>query len=346
MHFHCHNYLVDCLNHTSATTLWIVDETTSKAVLSQIRPRDSLSAITHRFDIHQYLLNQGLNTALSDYEFRELDSKIFQRIVFPVAKERALAHHCINSAFDLLALNGRLVLLGEKNQGIKTHFKNAEAVFTNTGSIKKHGNCYVAELEKYTEKSGPPLDSKHYDELRKIHTDTLDFLSKPGIFGWDKVDQGSALLVNELCNLIDEGFQTSGSMLDLGCGYGYLLLMTKDLAFSRRVATDNNTAAVNAARANCQQQQLQAEITLDNAGMQLREKFDLILCNPPFHRGFTVDGDLTTLFLTQCRRLLSKKGTVLMVVNQFIPLEKLAVEYFEDIAVLSQQQGFKVVSLS
>lgn len=346
MHFHCNNRLVDCLNSSALNTLWIVDETTSSAVQAQVRPCDSLRAITHRFDIYQQLVDNGFEVSLNDYEFETFTAAEFQHIVFPVAKERALANHCINWAFRLLALQGKLTLLGEKNQGIKTHFKNAETVFTSTGIIKKHGNCYVAELKKNSAKGGAELDSKHYGDLRRVDIDEFSFLSKPGIFGWDKVDQGSALLVDQLRQLLDGGFKAAGSLLDLGCGYGYLLLMTKDLPFNHRVATDNNAAAVKAALANCRENQLEVDVTLDSAGSQLRETFDLILCNPPFHRGFAVDGDLTTLFLTQCRRLLAPQGTALMVVNQFIPLEKIAMSYFNNIDVLFQEQGFKVVKLS
>src|SRR5690606_14598650 len=124
----------------------------------------------------------------------------------------------------------------------------------------------------------------------------------PGIFGWNKLDRGSVLLAEQAVAVLSgaalPGASTSdvasgepasgglGSVLDLGCGYGYLLLATADLPFSSRTATDNNAAAIIAAEANFDQRELAVTVTLDDCGAHLQEQFDVILCNPPFHHGF------------------------------------------------------------
>jgi 16S rRNA (guanine1207-N2)-methyltransferase len=42
------------------------------------------------------------------------------------------------------------------------------------------------------------------------------FISRPGVFGWDKADQGSQLLLQHIPRNL------SGRGADFGCGYGFL----------------------------------------------------------------------------------------------------------------------------
>jgi 16S rRNA (guanine1207-N2)-methyltransferase len=121
--------------------------------------------------------------------------------------------------------------------------------------------------------------------------------------------------------------------------------MTLSLPFTHRVLTDNNAAAILAASHNCKTHSLTAEIVAADAGNTLEASFDLILCNPPFHQGFNIDGDLTDKFLASAQRLLKHDGCALFVVNQFIPLERKAQNLFRRIELLTQEQGFKVIRL-
>ena len=133
--------------------------------------------------------------------------------------------------------------------------------------------------------------------------------------------------------------------LDLGCGYGFLTIASNHLPIQKRVLTDNNAAALTSARHNCAQLGLNAEIIASDAGQQLTSQFELILCNPPFHQGFSVDGDLTDKFLRSTKQLLAKQGVAYFVVNQFIPLEKKALVHFKIVKILAQNKSFKIVEL-
>lgn len=353
MSMHLEHVLIDLLNQPSngapgngsPGTLWIVDENLSSEQLLAVHPRAELCAITNRFEVGVVLADRGLQCSVSDFAFSALPAQQFSRIVYRVSKERAIVHHCVNESFRLLIPGGTLHLLGHKDDGIKTNGKNAEQVFRSTARLKKHGTAYSVTLTKPATLNPEWLDSKNYAQLRECHVNEWSFISKPGVFGWNKVDLGSELLAQEAHKLLGKG-NTAGSVLDLGCGYGYLLLVTADLPFSRRVATDNNAAAVLAANANFQQKNLPVTVTLDDCGAHLQERFDVILCNPPFHQGFSTSSALAEKFLLQIRKLLSANGVALVVVNQFIPIERIAAEYFSNITTLRHSDGFKVVALS
>ncbi|MDO9319365.1 MAG: methyltransferase [Gammaproteobacteria bacterium] len=349
---HLEHLLIAMLNDASTdaqgATLWIVDENLAPAQLQAIHPRANLLAITNRFEVGEALRAAGQQVLVNDFDFAALPVTSVARIVYRVSKERALVHHCINEGYKLLAPGGSLNLLGHKDDGIKTHGKNGEQLFRSKAQLQKHGIAYCTTLRKFSQlaNANPEwLDSKDYPRLRPCQVGALEFISKPGVFGWNKIDHGSELLAREARQVL-HGRAALGSVLDLGCGYGYLLLVTADLPFAKRSATDNNAVAVLAATTSFAKQQLSVGVTLDDCGEHLQERFDVILCNPPFHQGFSTSNALAEKFLTEIRRLLSDKGIALLVVNQFIPVEKVAAEHFQNISTLCLQDGFKVVQLS
>jgi 16S rRNA (guanine1207-N2)-methyltransferase len=339
------NTLQSSLADDAGSTLWIVDENIPPSQLAALRPQANLHILTNRFDIAFTMRSAGFHVALSDFLFDELSAVPLQHIVYRVSKERAVVNHCINEAMRNLCLGGQLHLIGNKDDGINTNGKHAEQVFAKKSQKLKHSTAYRFSLTKQSDVTPETawLDSKNYSELRPCGNDDFGFISKPGIYGWSKRDKGSALLAEQALQVFA---QQTGSVLDLGCGYGYLLLATKQLPFARRCATDNNVAAVHAAEASFLDQQLSVQVWLDDCGTHINEAFDALLCNPPFHQGFDNSNAISEKFIKSIRRLLKPSGTALVVVNQFIPMEKLAAPLFHKVSVLCEEQGFKVLALS
>jgi 16S rRNA (guanine1207-N2)-methyltransferase len=172
----------------------------------------------------------------------------------------------------------------------------------------------------------------------------MNFYSKPGVFGWEKVDKGSQLLVSCLPPVI-QYMKGVESVLDLGCGWGYLMLATQSIPIDVRVATDNNVAAIDAAKRNFSEAGMNVQCVVDDCASQVRQRFDLILCNPPFHQGFQVSDSLTEKFLKSATRLSRRSTRAIFVVNQFIPLQKLAESYFKESRLLASADGFNVFEL-
>jgi 16S rRNA (guanine1207-N2)-methyltransferase len=263
-------------------------------------------------------------------------------LVYRVSKEKALVHHLINQAAMQLPDGAQLWLCGGKQEGILTYIDKATTVFGPLASESKgDGATRLACFRRDTGLSGH-LDDRDYGTLRPTVTDNdLSWFSKPGQFGWEKIDAGSRMLVTHL-----PACAPLGATLDLGCGYGYLSLNAAKAGASRIVATDNNAAAVASCRHNLAQSGAVAEVIADDCGATLTGPFDTVLCNPPFHQGFSTRGDLTDRFLQAARRLLAPRGQALFVVNQFIPLEQKAQPWFAGINVLERDRSFKVVRLS
>ncbi|MFC6979874.1 class I SAM-dependent methyltransferase [Microbulbifer taiwanensis] len=135
-------------------------------------------------------------------------------------------------------------------------------------------------------------------------------------------------------------------VVDLGCGYGYLSAQLAIRGNYYFTATDNNAAALQACERNFRERGLEGVVVPSDAGAELENRIaDLLVCNPPFHQGFQVEGDLTDRFLKQSARLLKTAGYALFVVNEFIPLVRKGRDYFSGVQLLAKDQGFCVYRL-
>tara|TARA_B100000809_G_scaffold190388_1_gene188979 strand:+ start:934 stop:2004 length:1071 start_codon:yes stop_codon:yes gene_type:complete len=329
-------------------TLLIADENTL-GTLGAVTQRPTLGIISNRFDVAEQFLKLGINTRFCDFEFDGFADNSVERIFYRVSKEKPVVHHIINQAHLKLVNDGQLIFCGHKKDGTKSYFEKAKQLLGGCATLKKNGDSYTATINKKmsdSELSGP-LDDKDYPVLRSVlQVSGLNTLSKPGLFGWDKVDRGSKLLMEQLPEVLASLDIKPASLLDLGCGFGYLTLASHEMEFDYRCATDNNAAALIAAKANFQQNSLEVDTIAADCADSIDRKFDLILCNPPFHQGFSITGDLTHKFLAATYRLLSAHGAALLVVNQFVPIERKAQALNFSVTLLMNNGSFKVVLLS
>ena len=337
------------LNQSQGRWLVVADENWQGLDWSTVHSTKANSRVvfSNRFDIAEAAQQARLDCTFNDFDFSHLAPQSFDGVVYRVSKERATNHHIINCAGTLLKSGGTLLLGGEKNDGLKTYAKQAGKLFDNPTHAEKNGRAYIASIT-LDQLQPIPLDDQDYPQLRAVHLDNqLTVHSKPGIFGWDKIDRGSALLAAHLPQFLDSYPKPPQSVLDLGCGYGYLALCASQYNFQQIVATDNNAAALTATRENLGPiDGIHSNVIATNAGDQLSQQFDTILCNPPFHRGFTTDNHLSAKFLQNTQRLLKPDGRALFVVNTFIPLEQKAKHFFETVEVVETDGSFKLVMLT
>ena len=315
----------------------------------------AVQVLSNRFDITHQAQLAHCNCLFNDFDFSVFPSGSFKRVVYRVSKEKPVAHHIINHSLRLLADDGELILLGAKNEGIKTYASKAGIYFNSGAAVTKHGNNYLATIGKDAtstidvEKRLLPLKSPYENLAPVITCDGNQLYSKPGLFGWNKVDRGSALLARHLGDFFT-GFATPPeTLLDLGCGYGYLSLMAAQAQAANPlhiVASDNCAAAIIACRKNFSAFNINGEVIADDCAGGITKTFDALLCNPPFHQGFKTDSRLTEKFIKSAARHLEHSGRALFVVNQFVPLEKLAQSIFSHREKLVEGDGFKLVVLS
>lgn len=166
-------------------------------------------------------------------------------------------------------------------------------------------------------------------------------LSRPGLHGWNKVDEGSALLARHLPEDI------AGSVADFGCGWGYLSLQTalRSKQLKHLTLVDVDARAISIAKHNVQKhhpalpvETLWADLTQPAIPL---DKFDAILLNPPFHEGTQALPAIGQAIIATAARLLLPSGHLYLVANRHLPYEKTLHSLFSSVEPLAEEGGFK-----
>ncbi len=168
------------------------------------------------------------------------------------------------------------------------------------------------------------------------------FLSRPGVFAWNRIDAASALLAAHLpANLAGRG-------ADLGTGYGYLAseLLARCPAVTALDVYEADARALALARVNLQS--FAPRVTLGfhwhDVAIGLANDYDFIVSNPPFHAQGRADRpDLGLAFIASAAAALSPGGRLLLVANRHLPYEALLHDRFDRVQTLAQHAGFKVI---
>ncbi len=168
-----------------------------------------------------------------------------------------------------------------------------------------------------------------------------EFLSRPGVFAWDRVDVASQLLATHL------PADLHGRAADLGCGWGYLAaqLLQRCPGVDSVDLYEANLRALALAKRNLARfgARLGASRWHD-VSLGLGQDYDVIVSNPPFHTQQAIERpDLGRRFIAAAASALLPGGRLWLVANRHLPYEAALEEGFVQRRVVTQQQGFKVI---
>ncbi|WP_086932233.1 class I SAM-dependent methyltransferase [Agarilytica rhodophyticola] len=362
--------------HKTTQDLLVADENITNDVLEILKTYHA-NVLTNRKDIAQQCHQLDIAHYFSDFDFTSIEFPL-DCIVYRISKERPVCHFVFNQLTKQLKDQGTLIIAGKKNEGIKGYYQKLVKDLKFSGHLKKQKEHYIATLQKTSLSSqARPLDDKNYQQLDQIEIDSpefghLSFYSKPGVYGWNKIDKGSHILWQTCMEDMQKNGVKPSSVVDLGCGYGYLSMQVlstyKNTTYKNTSyqdtgyrddtltslqqlhATDNNAAAIKCCKKNIQISHSTSEITVsvsaDDCGQSIGKEFDLLLSNPPFHQGFDHSKSLTDKFLKNAAKLLNAQGVAYFVVNAFIGIEKNAEKYFNNVRTIKNTGQFKVIKLT
>lgn len=180
------------------------------------------------------------------------------------------------------------------------------------------------------------------DIRRHDFGDGVSFLTQPGLFSWDRIDNASRLLIETMPGL-------KGAGADFGCGYGYLSysVLKKNSGITSLSMVDADTRAITCALKNIEEVKGAAEITScwhdATKPVPCLKPLDFIVMNPPFHTGKSTDPDLGQAMIRTAASHLKKNGNLWLVANTHLPYEKLMGELFRETATKLQKSGFKII---
>lgn len=173
------------------------------------------------------------------------------------------------------------------------------------------------------------LDLAHWREIdAPRHVPDIDAWSAPGVFAWDRVDPGSALLLDLLPPL-------AGRIADLGAGWGVL---TRALP-GRVDAYEADARALACLRKNAPAAgAIWHDVTTGLPG----GPYDAIVSNLPFHDPRGENRSLAEKFAKAAEAALAPGGRFYAVANVHLPYEKTLDAVFGRAERLGERDGYKV----
>ena len=265
----------------------------------------------------------------------------FSLILVLPPRQRDEARALFARALSLLAPGGTLLASMPNAEGAKSGEADLARLAGGVLHLSKH-KCRVFWA-----------GSDHLDQALLAEWLALDapreiaqgYLSRPGLFAWDRIDRASALLAEHL------PADLHGRVADLGAGYGYLACQV--IAHCPRVDTldlyEAEARALESARINLARTQrecgreLAVAVHWHDVTHGLGQRYDAIVCNPPFHQGRADLPALGRAFITSAAEALLPDGRLLLVANRHLPYETHLDKYFRDVRKLTIQDGFKVI---
>jgi 16S rRNA (guanine1207-N2)-methyltransferase len=233
---------------------------------------------------------------------------------------------------DVVLLTGGLVrhLSRGMNDVLARHFGQVHATL---GRHKARG--LVGEGPSGT--PGPP-----WPQQERHEAEDLTVCAHGGVFAGTGIDVGTRVLLETLDRLPQDA--TEG--VDLGCGNGVLSVgVARALPRARVLGTDVSAAAVAStlatAEANGVLDQVHAVRTDGLEGVE-PGSLDLVVCNPPFHRGTALDRTTTPHLFARAAAALRPGGELWTVWNSHLPYLPMLRARVGSTSVVTQTPRFTV----
>jgi len=255
--------------------------------------------------------------------------KDFAMLAPPGAIERRRA---LALALRALAPGAPFLVLAPKDKGGGRLARElAEFGCASNETSKRHHRICAAEADGDAAAFDAAIDAG-----APRFSQTLGLWTQPGVFAWDRIDPGTALLMRHLPEF-------SGDGADFGCGLG---LLAHAILHSPRVKSlvmvDIDRRAVDLCRRNVSDPRA-TSVWADVRSLEGRDSLDFVAMNPPFHENGGESRALGAGFIEKAAKSLRKGGVCWMVANRHLPYEAALTRNFREARSVAEEGGYKIV---
>jgi len=266
----------------------------------------------------------------------EIEGEDYDCALIIAGRHRGENENWIAEALKRVKIGGLIVIAGGKEDGIQSLRKRLEGFgWTVDHMPKYHGVAVwfarpedVSEILPKLERQALRIEGK--------------YSAAPGMFSHDKVDGGSELLAGRLPEDFD------GNVADFGAAWGYLsiALAKKSPKVNRIDLYEADYASLEHAKLNMAENvpNIPARFFwFDLIGEEVKDRYDLVIMNPPFHEGHAAEPSLGQAMIRTAQTALKNGGRLMLVANRGLPYEAVLSELFKDSGEICRNSRFKVL---
>lgn len=258
-------------------------------------------------------------------------------------RQREAARALLARALDRAEPGGTVVVSLANTDGARSAEEDLARLAGPVDSVSKN-RCRVFWAQARDDAGDPVLRAEWaaLDEPRPVADGR--FLSRPGLFAWDRIDPGTALLAAHL------PADLKGQGADLGAGFGALsaAVLERGPEVMALDLYEAEARALELARRNLEPRAGQVALDFfwhDVAGGLPRDRrYHFIVTNPPFHEGGRADRhDLGRAFIAAAAAALRQKGRLFLVANRHLPYEATLEQAFTMVRRVADDGAYKVI---
>lgn len=277
------------------------------------------------------------------YAIADANDRDFAMTLVLPPRQREEARALFAMALRRTAVGGVVLASQANNEGARSGEGDLRSLLGEVSSLSKnHCRVYWGRVMKQAQESALLSQWSALDAPRAIGDGR--FLSCPGVFSWDRVDAGSALLAE----CLPQDF--SGRAADLGAGWGYLSaqVLAKNPGIVALDLYEAEARALALAERNLADEASRVALGFHwhDVAQGLPQRYDVIVSNPPFHVGRADLPELGRAFIAAAAAALNPAGTFWMVANRHLAYEQAMAQHFSRVRTVAVRDGFKVIEAS
>ncbi|MBP1851636.1 class I SAM-dependent methyltransferase [Rhizobium halophytocola] len=265
-----------------------------------------------------------------------VDGQDYDGALILLGKHKGANEANLAEALSRVRAGGLVVVAGGKDDGVQPLRKRLAGRGLEVEHLPKyHGVVFWFEVPEEAGALVADFAAKPGRVEDRFHT-------MAGMFSHEQVDDGSELLAGRLPQDFD------GNAADFGAGWGYLsvALAERSPRTARIDLFEVDHQALECARRNLSEilPDLSARFFWqDLVSEPAKEKYDLVIMNPPFHQGHATEASLGQAMIRAASAALRSGGRLMLVANRGLPYEPVLAESFREYGETCRNARFKVL---
>jgi len=258
-------------------------------------------------------------------------------VIISFPKSKAELNFTLAMIAHSLCDDALILFVGEKKSGVQSTQKLTQNFLVNCLKVDAARHCLLFAGQFNNQRTPFNVDDWFKCYQIEINDIKLTIASLPGVFSQQKLDVGTALLLDNLPNHLH------GKVLDFGCGAGVIsCYIGKKYTNVELSLLDVSALAIASAKRTLEINHLSGDVFASNSLSEVKCSYQNVVSNPPFHQGIKTNYQATETFLKNIKTYMLHQSSITIVANSFLRYRPIMESNIGKTKTIINKQGFAV----